>query len=143
MRCKDLLKRVLPVPASSFYRRMDAIDAQLEKMRVQQQIDHTLLESMRWDVPQKKAFYLICEPGFPNYGDELIAAEWLKYLAAAHPDVPVIMDCLRPGPASAILRGYHPHLTVVDTVARLTFENEYAEASVGGYLKSQTSCMLH
>ena len=27
-----------------------------------------------------KAFYLIAEPGYPNYGDELIAGEWLSLL---------------------------------------------------------------
>lgn len=25
--------------------------------------------------PQRKALYLICEPGWPNYGDELIARD--------------------------------------------------------------------
>lgn len=73
-------------------------------------------------------FYLIAEPGWPNYGDELIAREWLRYLAAAHPDVPVILDCNRPGSAASILRGEHPHLTCVDTLARLTFERDFRYA---------------
>lgn len=66
-----------------------------------------------------RAHYLIGEAGFPNYGDEIIAREWVKYLAQVDPEVPVIFDCLCAGPAAAILHGLHPKLTVVDTVAQL------------------------
>ena len=57
--------------------------------------------------PRRKALYLICEPGWPNYGDELIAREWLRYISSIDPDLPVILDCNRPGSAAAILYGIH------------------------------------
>ncbi|MBW3091185.1 polysaccharide pyruvyl transferase family protein [Bifidobacterium sp. 82T25] len=85
---------------------------------------------MKPDAVHGKAFYLVCEPGYPNYGDELIAAEWLKYLAETHPETPVFLDCTRPGPASVILRGLHPHCTIVDTISRITFENTYADGDI-------------
>lgn len=72
-----------------------------------------------------KAFYLVGEPGYPNFGDELIAGEWLKFLAARYPDVPVVLDCARPGPAAVILRDKHPHVTFTDTLRRLATENPF------------------
>lgn len=79
--------------------------------------------------PQRKALYLICEPGWPNYGDELIAREWLRYISSIDPDLPVILDCNRPGSAAAILYGIHKNLVCVDTIARLTFENEFVKGN--------------
>lgn len=73
-------------------------------------------EALRW---RSRAHYLIGEAGFPNYGDELIAREWVKYLAQVDPGAPVILDCLCAGPAAAILYDLHPKLTVVDTIAQL------------------------
>ena len=65
------------------------------------------------------AHYLIGESGFPNYGDELITREWVKYLAQIDPDSPVVLDCVCSGPSAAILYGLHPNLSVVDTIAQL------------------------
>lgn len=84
----------------------------------------------RSDEPQPpaeppKAFYLVGEPGYPNYGDELIAGEWLKFLAARYPDTPVVLDCARPGPAAVILRDRHPHAVFTDTLRRLATENPF------------------
>ena len=50
-----------------------------------------------------KAFYLIAEPGYPNYGDELIAGEWLSLLGKYYPETPVVVDCARPGRISKFL----------------------------------------
>ncbi|PWG65908.1 polysaccharide pyruvyl transferase family protein [Bifidobacterium callitrichidarum] len=75
--------------------------------------------------PGRDVLYLIAEPGYPNYGDELIAAEWLKYLAQRHPESPVVMDCARPGPAAAILQGIHPRASFTDTLRRLGTENPF------------------
>lgn len=72
-----------------------------------------------------KALYLIAEPGYPNFGDELIAREWLRYLARQCPDREVIVDCARPGPAAMILRGAHPHAEFTDTMRRLGTENPF------------------
>ena len=72
-----------------------------------------------------KAFYLIAEPGYPNYGDELIAGEWLTLLGEYYPEVPVVVDCARPGPAAVILRDRHPHAIFTDTLRRLGTENPF------------------
>ncbi|KAB8288617.1 ABC transporter substrate-binding protein [Bifidobacterium ramosum] len=74
---------------------------------------------------KRKALYLIAEPGYPNFGDELIAREWLRYLASRCPDREVIVDCARPGPAAMILRGVHPHVEFTDTMRRLGTENPF------------------
>nr|WP_245531850.1 polysaccharide pyruvyl transferase family protein [Alloscardovia criceti] len=78
------------------------------------------------DVP---AYYLVCEAGYPNYGDELIAREWLRYLLQVHPEIPIYLDCARPGPSMAILGKEHPRVRVVDTISRLTVENEHVEGA--------------
>ena len=72
-----------------------------------------------------KAFYLIAEPGYPNYGDELIAGEWLSLLGKYYPEIPVVVDCARPGPAAVILRDKHPHVIFTDTLRRLGTENPF------------------
>ena len=72
-----------------------------------------------------KAFYLIAEPGYPNYGDELIAGEWLSLLGKYYPETPVVVDCARPGPAAVILRDKHPHAIFTDTLRRLGTENPF------------------
>lgn len=110
--------------------RFDAIDAQMRAMRDEQARQSRLLESLSTESGRAKAFYLIGESGYPNYGDELIAAQWLRYLARIRPEVPVFLDCARPGPSATILRGIHPHASFTDTVARLTFENPYAQDDI-------------
>lgn len=72
-----------------------------------------------------RAIYLIGEPGYPNFGDELIAREWLRYLAKRCPGREIILDCARPGPAAMVLRGVHPHVTFTDTLRRLGTENPF------------------
>ncbi len=72
------------------------------------------------------AHYLIGEAGFPNYGDELIAREWVKYLAQIDPETPVVLDCMCSGPAAAYLYGLHPRVMSVDTVAQLA-QNNYLD----------------
>lgn len=81
-------------------------------------------ESARLQQPPK-VFYLIAEPGYPNYGDELIAGEWLTLLGEYYPEIPVVLDCARPGPAAMILRDKHPHAIFTDTLRRLGTENPF------------------
>ncbi|NEG70478.1 polysaccharide pyruvyl transferase family protein [Bifidobacterium choloepi] len=134
-------KSMLPVSSRSFHSNADQVKQQLEGLRDNQQRTEEILDQMQRELvrlgdtmPDEqrhcKVHYLIAEPGFPNYGDELIAAEWLKYLAQIDPQTPVVVDCMRPGPSAAILRGLHPHLTVTDTIARLTIENPIANGRV-------------
>lgn len=69
------------------------------------------------------AHYLIGEAGYPNYGDELITREWVKYLNEIDPETPVVLDCMCSGPAAALLYGLHPRIMAVDTIAQLTHHN--------------------
>ena len=64
-------------------------------------------------------YYLVGTSGHPNYGDELIAATWLRYLARIAPDCEVWLDCPNPGPAEVLLGDLHPHVRFVDTLWRL------------------------
>ena len=108
-----------------FHRRMNRVDAQLSELA--QAIDAVQHETVSLrkqldsvgliEIKHNRAFYLVAEPGHANYGDEMIAREWVRFLALRHPDVPAYIDCVRPGPAAAILRGEKPRLFVVATVA--------------------------
>ena len=54
--------------------------------------------------------YLVAPTGAPNYGDELIAATWLRHLTEIAPDADVVLDCLNPlGITEPVLRS-HPRL---------------------------------
>jgi hypothetical protein len=69
-----------------------------------------------------RTIYLVGTTGHPNYGDELIAATWLKYLAAKAPDAEVWLDCPSPGPSAVLLGHLHPHVRFTDTLWRLCWE---------------------
>ncbi|SNR29076.1 Polysaccharide pyruvyl transferase family protein WcaK [Haloechinothrix alba] len=76
------------------------------------------------DVPvehesRSPVYYLVAPVGTPNYGDELIAAGWLRYLAEHAPGATVWLDTHSPGPAQVLLAGMHPGLRVTDTLWRL------------------------
>ena len=66
--------------------------------------------------------YLVATTGHPNYGDELIAATWLKHLARTAPDSEVWIDCPNPGPSSVMLADLHPNVRFTDTFWRLCWE---------------------
>ncbi|WP_433871711.1 polysaccharide pyruvyl transferase family protein [Saccharopolyspora sp. CA-218241] len=66
--------------------------------------------------------YLVATTGHPNYGDELIAATWLKYLAKVAPDSEVWLDCPNPGPSEVLLGHLHPRVRFTDTFWRLCWE---------------------
>ena len=55
-----------------------------------------------------RIIYLVGSSGHPNFGDEFIAAAWLKYLAVARPDADVWLDCPQPGMAQVLFEGMHP-----------------------------------
>jgi hypothetical protein len=63
--------------------------------------------------------YLVATAGFPNYGDELITASWLRQLAVRVPNAAVWVDCPQPGTAAVLLDGLHPGARFVDTLWRL------------------------
>lgn len=62
--------------------------------------------------------YLVAPSGNPNFGDEFIAASWLRYLAATQPDAEVYLDCPHPGLAQVLFAGLHPNLRVTNTLWR-------------------------
>lgn len=85
--------------------------------------------SYPWAVPgysrgvNSGIIYLVGSSGYPNFGDEFIAASWLKYLAEARPDADVWLDCPQPGLAQVLFEGLHPRLRVTNTLWRLVLDN--------------------
>ncbi|WP_260478925.1 polysaccharide pyruvyl transferase family protein [Kibdelosporangium aridum] len=61
-------------------------------------------------------YYLVTCAGAPNYGDELITATWLRYLARHAPDADVVVDCVRPEYARAAMSVLHPRVTFTETL---------------------------
>ena len=47
----------------------------------------------------QQLIYLVAPTGFPNFGDEYIAAAWLRTLARRRPGARVVLDCPNPGSA--------------------------------------------
>lgn len=72
--------------------------------------------------------YLVSMAGHPNFGDDLIAARWLEYLAEHRPETPVWLDVREPGTAAALLRGIHPDVQTTDTVFRLIADHPIGSA---------------
>lgn len=72
--------------------------------------------------PAAETLYLVGTSGHPNFGDEFIAASWLRFLARIRPDADVWLDCPGPGLASHLFDGLHPRLRTTDTLWRLVFE---------------------
>lgn len=66
--------------------------------------------------------YLVASGGNPNYGDELIVASWLRFLARVRPDAAIWLDCPQPGTASALFAGIHPGLHTTNTLWRACAE---------------------
>ncbi|GAA1760047.1 polysaccharide pyruvyl transferase family protein [Kocuria aegyptia] len=72
--------------------------------------------------PAADVLYLVGTSGHPNFGDEFIAAAWLRFLARARPGAEVWLDCPNPGLASHLFAGLHPGLRTTDTLWRLAVE---------------------
>lgn len=85
-------------------------------------IPESLLDKLRshprhyWEPERPRVHYLIAPAGVPNWGDELIVASWLRFLAHVCPQDTVVVDCHSPGKASVLLRELHPNLVLTDTV---------------------------
>ncbi|WP_017973695.1 polysaccharide pyruvyl transferase family protein [Actinopolyspora halophila] len=77
--------------------------------------------------PEHSTFYLVGTTGNPNYGDELIAATWLKYLAHHAPEATVWLDCPNPGPSEVLLGELHPNVRFTDTFWRLCWQASSGE----------------
>jgi polysaccharide pyruvyl transferase WcaK-like protein len=81
--------------------------------------------------------YLVASGGNPNYGDELIVASWLRFLARVRPDAAVWLDCPQPGTASALFAGIHPGLHTTNTLWRSCAEA--SDQSAGGVWEHVTN----
>jgi polysaccharide pyruvyl transferase WcaK-like protein len=77
----------------------------------------------------RRCYYLVGPSGFPNYGDELIAVRWLRFLAETDPDADVWLDCHSPGPAQMLLGDAHPRVRFTDTFWRLCWDVPSDEAA--------------
>ena len=66
--------------------------------------------------------YLVGTSGNPNFGDELITASWLGFLALNAPAAVVWLDCPRPGAAQLLFEGLHPKLRITDTLWRAVLD---------------------
>lgn len=66
----------------------------------------------------RERIHLVSWAGFPNYGDELITARWLQFLARRRPHAEVWLDTRFPGMTAALFGGMHPGLVATDVVFR-------------------------
>lgn len=83
---------------------------------------------MRWAMlfsMRPGPIYLIGPSGNPNFGDEFIAAAWLRYLARARPDDDVWLDCPQPGLAQILFRDLHPRVRFTNTLWRLVHDHQH------------------
>src|SRR4028118_988814 len=71
--------------------------------------------------------YLVGTTGHPNYGDELIGASWLRYLARTCPDAAVWLETPPPGGSELLLGHLHPNVRFVDTVFQLAWASPSEE----------------
>lgn len=69
--------------------------------------------------PTRELIYLLAPAGHPNFGDEFIAAAWLRELTLRRPHARVVLDCHTPGVAAVLHHRLHPDLTVTDTLWRV------------------------
>jgi hypothetical protein len=67
----------------------------------------------------RKSIYLVVSSGFPNYGDELLASQWLRYLATTEPEADIWLDSPSPGNSQLLLGHLHPRVKFVDTLFRI------------------------
>jgi hypothetical protein len=68
-----------------------------------------------------RRIYLVGSSGYPHYGDEAVAAAWLRHLARTEPDAEVYLDCPNPGGAQLFLGDLHPNVRFVDTLFRIAW----------------------
>jgi polysaccharide pyruvyl transferase WcaK-like protein len=80
---------------------------------------------------EKQTIHLVSTAGHPNFGDELIAASWLRFLAQQQPDVDVVLDCPDPGLASWLFEGIHPRVKFTNILWRVSWATIDADPDEG------------
>jgi hypothetical protein len=68
-----------------------------------------------------RRIYLVASSGYPNYGDEFLAGQWLRRLARTEPEAEVWLDCPNPGGAELLLGHLHPNVRFTDTLFRIAW----------------------
>ncbi|MCD1143918.1 polysaccharide pyruvyl transferase family protein [Kocuria sp. LUK] len=82
--------------------------------------------------PSAPVLYLVAPTGHPNFGDEFIAAAWLRHLAAVHPEAEVWLDCTNPGQAAHLVGSLHPRVRFTDTLWRLIVDTTAMDPVTAG-----------
>ena len=70
---------------------------------------------------KQPTIHLVSTAGHPNFGDELIAASWLRFLAERQPDSDVVLDCPEPGMAAYLFEGLHPRVKFTNLLWRVSW----------------------
>ncbi len=89
---------------------------------------------------KKPTIHLVSTAGHPNFGDEFIAASWLRFLAERQPDTDVVLDCPEPGLASYLFEGLHPRAKFTNLLWRVSWltmeaDPDEGDAAVDGLIK--------
>ncbi|WP_183094575.1 polysaccharide pyruvyl transferase family protein [Nocardioides stalactiti] len=80
---------------------------------------------------KQPTIHLVSTAGHPNFGDELIAASWLRFLAQRQPESDVVLDCPDPGLASYLFEGLHPRAKFTNLLWRVSWETIDADPEEG------------
>lgn len=70
---------------------------------------------------KQPTIHLVSTAGHPNFGDEFIAASWLRFLAERQPDTDVVLDCPDPGLATFLFEGLHPRVKFTNILWRVSW----------------------
>ena len=89
---------------------------------------------------KKPTIHLVSTAGHPNFGDEFIAASWLRFLAERQPDSDVVLDCPEPGLAAYLFEGLHPRAKFTNLLWRVSWltmdaDPDEGDAAVDGLIK--------
>ncbi|WP_188113268.1 polysaccharide pyruvyl transferase family protein [Nocardioides humilatus] len=70
---------------------------------------------------KQPTIHLVSTAGHPNFGDEFIAASWLRFLAERQPETDVVLDCPEPGLAAFLFEGLHPRVKFTNMLWRVSW----------------------
>ena len=70
---------------------------------------------------KQPTIHLVSTAGHPNFGDEFIAASWLRFLAERQPESDVVLDCPDPGMAAFLFEGLHPRVKFTNILWRVSW----------------------
>ncbi|MDZ5621226.1 polysaccharide pyruvyl transferase family protein [Nocardioides bizhenqiangii] len=82
--------------------------------------------------------HLVSTAGHPNFGDEFIAASWLRFLAERQPASDVVLDCPDPGMATFLFEGLHPRVKFTNLLWRVSWMTMDADPDEGDVIVDRT-----